>query len=46
MTPPVNIGGKIPSKCFFYEKIQNGGFQRVYPTAPNTYDCNSGYFQY
>ena len=37
---------KIPSKCFFYEKIQNGGFQRVYPTAPNTYDCNSGYFQY
>jgi ABC-type branched-subunit amino acid transport system substrate-binding protein len=46
VTPPVNIGGKIPSKCFFYEKIENGGFQRVYPTAPNTYDCNSGFFQY
>jgi ABC-type branched-subunit amino acid transport system substrate-binding protein len=46
VTPPVNIGQKIPSKCFFYMKIENGAFQRVYPTAPNTYDCNSGYAQY
>jgi ABC-type branched-subunit amino acid transport system substrate-binding protein len=46
VTPPSNIGQKIPSKCFFYEKISNGAFQRVYPTAPNTYDCNSGYVQY
>jgi ABC-type branched-subunit amino acid transport system substrate-binding protein len=46
ITPPVNIGGKIPSKCFFYMKIENGAFQRVYPTAPNTFDCNSGLFQY
>jgi ABC-type branched-subunit amino acid transport system substrate-binding protein len=46
VTPPVNIGQKIPSKCFFYMKIENGAFQRVYPSAPNTYDCNSGYFQY
>jgi branched-chain amino acid transport system substrate-binding protein len=46
VTPPVNIGQKIPSKCFFYMKITNSGFQRVYPSAPNTYDCNSGYTQY
>ncbi len=46
VTPPSDIGSKIPSKCFFYMKIQNGAFQRVYPSAPNTYDCNSGYFQY
>jgi ABC-type branched-subunit amino acid transport system substrate-binding protein len=46
VTPPSDIGQKIPSKCFFYEKIENGGFQRVYPTAPNSYDCNSGYVQY
>jgi hypothetical protein len=46
VTPPSNIGGKVPSKCFFYDKIENGAFQRVYPTAPNTYDCNSGYVQY
>ncbi len=46
VTPEVNIGGKVPTKCFFYEKITNGGFQRVYPTAPNSYDCNSGFFQY
>jgi ABC-type branched-subunit amino acid transport system substrate-binding protein len=46
VTPPSNIGGKVPSKCFFYDKIENGGFQRVYPTVPNTYDCNSGYVQY
>ena len=43
VTPPVNIGQKIPSKCFFYMKIENGAFQRVYPSAPNTYDCNSGF---
>jgi ABC-type branched-subunit amino acid transport system substrate-binding protein len=46
VTPPVDIGQKIPSKCFFYMKIQNGAFQRVYPSAPNTYDCNSGFSQY
>ena len=46
VTPPVNIGQKIPSQCFFYMKIENGAFQRVYPSAPNTYDCTSGLFQY
>jgi ABC-type branched-subunit amino acid transport system substrate-binding protein len=46
VTPPTNIGQKVPSKCFYYEKIQNGAFQRVYPTAANTYDCNSSYLQY
>ena len=46
VTPPVNIGQKIPSKCFFYMKIENGAFDRVYPSAPDTYDCNSGYDQY
>jgi ABC-type branched-subunit amino acid transport system substrate-binding protein len=44
--PPVNISQKIPSKCFAYFKIENGAFQRVYPTAANTFDCNSGLFQY
>ena len=46
ITPPVNIGQKIPSKCFAYFKIESGAFQRVYPTAPNTFDCSSGLFQY
>ncbi len=46
VTPPVNIGQKIPSPCFFYMKIENGAFQRVYPTAPNTYDCTGGFAQY
>jgi ABC-type branched-subunit amino acid transport system substrate-binding protein len=46
VTPPSDIGQKIPSKCFFYEKIEGGAFQRVYPSAPNTYDCSSGYVQY
>ena len=46
ITPPVNIGGKVPSDCFAYFKIGGGGFQRVYPTAPNTFDCNSGLFNY
>jgi ABC-type branched-subunit amino acid transport system substrate-binding protein len=46
ITPPVNIGQKIPSKCFAYFKIENGAFQRVYPSAPNTFDCNSGLYAY
>jgi ABC-type branched-subunit amino acid transport system substrate-binding protein len=46
VTPEVNIGGKVPTKCFFYMKIENGAFQRVYPTAPNSYDCNSSFVQY
>jgi ABC-type branched-subunit amino acid transport system substrate-binding protein len=46
VTPPTDIGQKIPSKCFYYLKIQGGAFQRVYPTGSNTYDCNSGYLQY
>ncbi|HSZ36226.1 MAG TPA: ABC transporter substrate-binding protein [Acidimicrobiales bacterium] len=46
VTPQTDIGQKIPSKCFYYVKIQNGSFQRVYPSAPGTYDCNSGYLQY
>jgi ABC-type branched-subunit amino acid transport system substrate-binding protein len=44
--PSVNIGGKIPTNCFAYFKIENGAFQRVYPTAPNTFDCNSGLYNY
>jgi ABC-type branched-subunit amino acid transport system substrate-binding protein len=46
ITPPENIGQKIPSNCFAYFKIESGAFQRVYPSAPNTFDCNSGLFQY
>ncbi len=46
ITPQVNIGQKIPTQCFFYMKIENGAFQRIYPTGANTYDCNSGFFQY
>lgn len=43
---PVNIGQKIPSHCFAYVKIENGAFQRVYPTAPNTFDCTGGLYSY
>jgi len=44
--PPVNISQKIPSKCFAYLKIVNGAFQRIYPTAPNTFDCSSPLYSY
>ena len=46
VTPPADIGQKIPSKCFSYERIENGTFERAYPTAPNTYDCTGGLYQY
>jgi ABC-type branched-subunit amino acid transport system substrate-binding protein len=44
--PSVDIGQKIPSKCFSYAKIENGAFERVYPTTPNTYDCSGGLYSY
>jgi ABC-type branched-subunit amino acid transport system substrate-binding protein len=46
VTPPINLGQKIPSKCFAYFRIENGAFQRVYPSAGNTFDCNSGIYQF
>jgi hypothetical protein len=46
MTPPVDLGNKIPSACFDYFEIQGSGFQRVYPSQPNTYDCSGGLFHY
>jgi hypothetical protein len=46
VTPPVDIGQKIPSKCFLYLKIENGAYHRVYPTAPNTYDCTGSLYHY
>jgi ABC-type branched-subunit amino acid transport system substrate-binding protein len=44
--PSVNIGAKIPSKCFAYLKIENGAFVRVYPTQPNTFDCSGSLYSY
>jgi hypothetical protein len=44
--PPVDIAAKIPSKCFAYFKISGGAFVRVYPTAPNTFDCSGGLYSY
>jgi ABC-type branched-subunit amino acid transport system substrate-binding protein len=46
VTPPTDIGQKIPSACFYYLKIANGAYQRAYPSAPNTYDCSGGYYQH
>jgi ABC-type branched-subunit amino acid transport system substrate-binding protein len=46
VTPPVNIGAKIPSACFFYMQIENGGFHRVYPTTPGAYDCSGAFVHY
>jgi ABC-type branched-subunit amino acid transport system substrate-binding protein len=44
VTPPINLGQKLPSKCFAYFKIENGGYQRVYPAAPNTFDCSGALY--
>jgi ABC-type branched-subunit amino acid transport system substrate-binding protein len=37
-----SFGQKIPSQCFAYFKIAGNGFTRVYPSQPNSFDCNSG----
>jgi ABC-type branched-subunit amino acid transport system substrate-binding protein len=46
LTPPEGIGTKTPSNCFSYFKIENGGFTRVYPAQPDTFDCQYGLYQY
>jgi ABC-type branched-subunit amino acid transport system substrate-binding protein len=46
LTPPEGIGSKTPSGCFSYFKIENGGFARVYPSQPNTFDCQYGLYRY
>jgi ABC-type branched-subunit amino acid transport system substrate-binding protein len=40
--PDQSLGQHIPSHCFSYFKIQGSSFVRVYPSQPNTFDCNSG----
>ncbi len=40
--PDTNYGQKIPSKCFAYFKISGNSYVRVYPSAPNSWDCTSG----
>lgn len=40
-----SFGQKIPSPCFSYFKISGSGYARVYPSAPNTYDCSTPLFK-
>ncbi len=44
VTPPVDVGSRLPNTCFSYFKVtSNGtGYARVYPPQPNSYDCTSG----
>jgi ABC-type branched-subunit amino acid transport system substrate-binding protein len=44
VTPPIDLGQKLPSKCFAYFKIGGGGYQRAYPTSPNAFDCNGSLY--
>jgi ABC-type branched-subunit amino acid transport system substrate-binding protein len=37
-----NVGGHQPSNCDVITQLVNGQWQRVYPTKPGTFDCNSG----
>ena len=37
-----NFGERIPGVCFAYVKIIANGYERFYPSSPNTYDCTSG----
>jgi ABC-type branched-subunit amino acid transport system substrate-binding protein len=39
---PTNVGGHQLSNCDVITQLVNGQWQRVYPTKPGTFDCNSG----
>jgi ABC-type branched-subunit amino acid transport system substrate-binding protein len=36
-----DVGGRSPSACQIVVQLQNGVWQRVDPTKPGTFDCNS-----
>jgi ABC-type branched-subunit amino acid transport system substrate-binding protein len=36
-----NVSKKVPSPCFVEVQVKDGQFQRVYPTAAGTFDCNA-----
>ncbi len=44
VTPPVDIGSRLPNACFSYFKVDSSGdgYTRLYPQQVNTYDCTSG----
>jgi ABC-type branched-subunit amino acid transport system substrate-binding protein len=35
-----NVSGHLESPCFAMLQVVNGQWQRVYPTAPDSFDCN------
>jgi ABC-type branched-subunit amino acid transport system substrate-binding protein len=39
---PTDVGAHEPSNCDVITQLVNGQWQRVYPTKPGTFDCNSG----
>ena len=39
---PTNVGGHQLSNCDVITQLVNGQWQRVHPTKPGTFDCNSG----
>jgi hypothetical protein len=36
-----DVGNRVPSACQIVVQLQNGVWQRVFPTQPGTFDCNS-----
>jgi len=42
VTPPIDLGNKVPSACFSYFTMQGSSFVRSYPAGANTFDCTSG----
>jgi hypothetical protein len=37
-----NVSTHSPSPCFAIARVINGQWQRVYPTKPQSFDCNAG----
>jgi ABC-type branched-subunit amino acid transport system substrate-binding protein len=38
---PTNIAARAASPCIVIAQVQNGQWQRVYPSKPDTFDCSS-----
>ena len=38
---PTDIGAHLPGACDVIAQVVNGQWQRVYPSKPDTFDCNS-----
>jgi len=40
MLATTDVGGRVPSNCYYLGQVKDGDFVRVHPKKPGTFDCS------